>query len=121
MKNLKKLSWQIPFLLFLVLGTYYTLTQKSGGPVQWKEEGNINGISYSISCRGSIHQQNALNAELEKIRQGADRALQNDSTHSIHPDTVSARIYHMIVTFMEKEQISDFQLEVGSYKSDSLR
>ena len=118
MKNLKKLSWQIPFLLFLVLGTYYTLTQKGGGPTQWKEEGNINGISYSISCRGNIHQQKALNAELEKIRLGTDRALQNDSTH---PDTISARVYHMILTFMKKERISDFQLKVGSYNTNSLR
>lgn len=121
MKNLKKLSWQIPFLLFLILGTYYTLTQKSGGPVQWKEEGNINGISYSISCRGSIHQQEALDAELEKIRQGVERAMQNDSTQNIHPDTVSARIYHMIVAFMKKERLNDYQLEVGSCSTDSLR
>lgn len=119
MKNLKKLSWQIPFLLFLILGTYYTLTQKGGGPVQWKEEGDINGISYSISCHGSIHQQKALNTELEKIRQGVERAMKNDSTHQMHPDTVSARIYHMIVTFMEKEQLDSYQLEVGSYKKDT--
>ncbi len=121
MKNLKKLSWQIPFLLFLILGTYYTLTQKGGGPVRWKEEGSINGISYSISCRGSIQQQKALNTELEKIRKGVERAIQNDSTHDVHPDTVSARIYHMIVAFMEKERLENYQLEVGSYKTDSLR
>lgn len=121
MKNLKKLSWQIPFLLFLILGTYYTLTQQGGGPIRWKEEGDINGISYSISCRGDIHQRKALNAELERIRLGVERALQNDSTHKIHPDTVSARIYHMIVTFMEKERLNDYQLEVGSCSADTLR
>ena len=41
MKNLKKLSWQIPFLLFLILGTYYTLTQKGNGPSQWQEQGSM--------------------------------------------------------------------------------
>lgn len=121
MKNLKKLSWQVPFLLFLILGTYYTLTHKGGGPIQWKEEGSINGISYSISCRGSINQQKALNAELEKIRQGVERAMHNDSTQNIHPDTVSARIYHMIVAFMKREKLNDYQLEVGSSNTDALQ
>ena len=66
MKNLKKLSWQIPFLLFLILGTYYTLTQKGNGPSQWQEQGSIGGVTYSISCKGSFQQQKALKAELEK-------------------------------------------------------
>lgn len=113
MKNLKKLSWQIPFLLFLILGTYYTLTQKGNGPSQWQEQGCIGGVTYSISCKGSFQQQKALKAELEKIRQGMEQALQNDSTATLPPDTISSRIYRMIQDFLEKEKLNDYQLEVG--------
>lgn len=113
MKNLKKLSWQIPFLLFLILGTYYTLTQKRNGPSQWQEQGSIGGVTYSISCKGSFQQQKALKAELEKIRQGMEQALQNDSTATLPPDTISSRIYRMIQDFLEKEKLNDYQLEVG--------
>lgn len=113
MKHFKKLSWQLPFLLFLILGTYYTLTQKRNGPTQWQEKGNIGNVSYTISCKGSIQQQRALKAELEKIRQGVELALQNDSTTNLSDDTISSRIYRMIQDFLEKEKLNDYQLEVG--------
>lgn len=113
MKKLKKLSWQIPFLLFLILGTYYALTQNSKRSYQWKETGSIHGISYSITCQGNTSQQKALSAELESIRLGMERAIQADSLNEAHPDTISARIYRMLVQFLNKEQLTDFHIEVN--------
>lgn len=114
MKNLKKLSWQIPFLLFLILGTYYTLTQNGNRQNRYQEKGNLDNIPYEITFRGDREQHQAVNAELSKIRRGMERALQSDSSATLHPDTASARMCRMIVRFMEKEEIEHYHIQVGN-------
>lgn len=118
MRNIKKLSWQIPFLLFLILGTYYTLTQNGASPVRWTESGSIHGVSYTISCKASQKKREALHTELQKISEGMERVLQSDST-TISPDSANARIYRMIIDFMKREQIQDYQLQVGNRHTDA--
>lgn len=114
MKNLKKLSWQIPFLLFLILGTYYTLTQNGHHQNQYREKGSIGDIPYEITFQGNHDQQKALRIELSTIRQGMERALQSDTAAALHPDTASARVCRMIVRFMEKEEVRRYQIQVGN-------
>lgn len=114
MKNLKKLSWQIPFLLFLILGTYYTLTQNGNRLNRYEEKGSIGDLPYEITFQGSRNQQKALNSELSTIRQGMEHALQSDTSETLHPDTASARVCRMIVRFMEEEEIQRYHIQVGN-------
>lgn len=118
MKNIKKLSWQIPFLLFLILGTYYTLTQKNGPSTQWTESGSIHGIPYTLSCHSSQKEREALHTELKNISKGLEHVLQSDSA-ATSPDSVSARVYRMIIDLIKAKQIQDYQLQVGNRHTDA--
>lgn len=113
MKNLKKLSWQIPFLLFLILGTYYTLTQNGKHQNPYQEKGVLGNIPYEITFQGSHEQHKALNTELATIRKGMERALQSDTTTALPADSTRARIYRMLVRFMEKENLEHYQIHIG--------
>lgn len=114
MKNFKKLSWQIPFLLFLILGTYYTLTQNDNHQNRYQEKGILDNIPYEITFQGNREQYQALSTELSKIRRGMERTLQSDSSSILHPDTTSARMCRMIVLFMEKEEIAHYHIQIGN-------
>lgn len=118
MKNLKKLSWQIPFLLFLILGTYYTLTQNGNRQNRYEEKGSIADIPYEITFQGSQEQQKALNSELSTIRQGMEHTLQSDTSETIHPDTVSVRMCRMIIRFMEEKEVQHYHIQVGNQTHD---
>lgn len=67
MKN-KKLIWQIPFLLILILGSIYVIRQQHNTPYQ-KDEGFIFGTIYHITYQSDTNYQKEIEAELQKVDQ----------------------------------------------------
>lgn len=67
MKN-KKLIWQIPFLLILILGSIYVIRQQHDTPYQ-KDEGFIFGTVYHITYQSDVNYQKEIEAELMKVDQ----------------------------------------------------
>ncbi len=64
--NKKKLVWQLPFLLLLIVGTVLIIRQQRAMPYQ-ANSGMIFGTVYNISyeCDSDYHQ--AIKAELQKV------------------------------------------------------
>ena len=65
MKN-KKLIWQIPFLLILILGSIYVIRQQHNTPYQ-KDEGMVFGTIYHITYQSDTDYQKEIEAELQKV------------------------------------------------------
>lgn len=115
MKGFKKLSWQLPFLLFLLLGTYYALTQstQTQQTSKWHKTGDINGISYSITIQSDRSKHKRLSHKLEQICTFAEQEEQKQ----MHPDSVSAYIYRTMLQTIQAEGIKDFQIQIGKFRS----
>ena len=66
MTNRKKLLWQLPFLVFLLVGTIIIVHQQQSTPYQ-HDEGEVFGTFYHISyqCDSSLH--SSIQAELKKV------------------------------------------------------
>lgn len=73
----KKLIWQIPFLLALIVGTVLIIRQKNNMPWQ-HDEGKVFGTFYHMTYQCDRNLQKKIEAELMKV----DRALSmfNDSS-----------------------------------------
>ena len=65
MKN-KKLIWQIPFLLILIIGSIFVIRQQRNTPFQ-KDEGMVFGTIYHITYQSDINYQKEIEAELQKV------------------------------------------------------
>ena len=65
MKN-KKLIWQLPFLILLIVGTIVIIRQQNSIPYQ-NNKGMVFGTTYNITyqCDSDIHQ--SIKAELQKV------------------------------------------------------
>lgn len=66
--NKKKLIWQVPFLLVLILGTIFVIRQKQDMPYQ-HDEGFIFGTIYHITYQSDENLQKEIEAELKKVDQ----------------------------------------------------
>ena len=64
--NKKKLLWQLPFLLVLVLGTIYIIRQQHVTPYQ-HDEGFVFGTIYHITYQSDENYQKEIEAELQKV------------------------------------------------------
>ena len=64
----KKLWWQIPFLLFLVLGTFYIVRQQHSMPYQ-KNHGVVFGTFYNVTYQFDTDLQQEIEAELQQVDQ----------------------------------------------------
>lgn len=64
--NRKKLRWQIPFLLFLIIGSIYVISTNKQVPFQ-KEEGSVFGTFYHVTYQCDSSLQNEIEAELQKV------------------------------------------------------
>ena len=64
--NKKKLIWQIPFLLFLVIGTVIIIKQQKNINYQ-HDEGFIFGTIYHITYHGDNNLKKEIEAELKKV------------------------------------------------------
>jgi thiamine biosynthesis lipoprotein len=76
--NKKKLIWQLPFLILLVVGTVLIIRQQRAMPYQ-TNSGMVFGTVYNITyeCDSDLHQ--AIKAELQKV----DNSLSPFNDHSI--------------------------------------
>ena len=76
--NKKKLIWQLPFLLLLIVGTVLIIRQQRDIPYQ-TNSGMVFGTVYNITyeCDSDLHQ--AIKAELQKV----DHSLSPFNTQSI--------------------------------------
>lgn len=74
----RRLLWQIPFLLFLIVGTIYIIKQQQDAPYQ-HDKGAIFGTTYSI-----IYQSNEnLNKEIMAALNEVDRAMSTFNKGSV--------------------------------------
>ena len=62
----KKLYWQLPFLLFLIIGTVFIVRQQRSTPYQ-HDEGQIFGTFYHITYQNDSSLNNEILAELGKV------------------------------------------------------
>jgi thiamine biosynthesis lipoprotein len=76
--NKKKLIWQLPFLILLIVGTVLIIRQQQSLPYQ-TNSGMVFGTVYNITyeCDSDLHQ--AIKAELQKV----DNSLSPFNDHSI--------------------------------------
>ena len=64
--NKKKLYWQLPFLLILIIGSIYIIAQQRSAPYQ-KDEGFIFGTVYHITYQNDNNLKQNIEAELERV------------------------------------------------------
>ena len=64
--NKKKLYWQLPFLLILIIGSIYIIAQQRSAPYQ-KDEGFIFGTVYHITYQNDNNLIQDIEAELDKV------------------------------------------------------
>ena len=64
--NKKKLYWQLPFLLTLIIGSIYIIAQQRSAPYQ-KDEGFIFGTVYHITYQNDNNLKQDIEAELDKV------------------------------------------------------
>ena len=62
----KKLIWQIPFLLILIIGSIFVIRQQHNTPFQ-KDEGMVFGTIYHITYQSDTNYQKEIEAELQKV------------------------------------------------------
>ena len=76
--NKKKLIWQLPFLILLIVGTVLIIRQQRAMPYQMNS-GMVFGTVYNITyeCDSDLHQ--AIKAELQKV----DNSLSPFNEHSV--------------------------------------
>jgi len=65
-KQKKRLAWQIPFLLLLVLGTIFIVMQQRSMPYQ-KNSGFVFGTVYNVTYQSSKNLQKDIENELHKV------------------------------------------------------
>jgi len=66
--NRKKLIWQIPFLLFLLIGSYVIIAKNTNSVYQ-KDEGLVFGTIYHITYESNANYKSEIEAELKKVDQ----------------------------------------------------
>lgn len=64
--NKKKLYWQLPFLLILIIGSIYIIAQQRSAPYQ-KDEGFIFGTVYHFTYQNDNNLKQNIEAELDKV------------------------------------------------------
>ncbi len=64
----KKIIWQIPFLILLIIGTIIIIGQQSNTPYQ-KDTGFVFGTIYHITYQSKQNYQSEIEAELKKVDQ----------------------------------------------------
>ena len=74
----KKLYWQLPFLVFLIVGTVFIVRQQRSTPYQ-HDKGQVFGTFYHITYQNDTSLNNDILAELAKV----DRALSMFNDKSI--------------------------------------
>ena len=77
-KTNKKLLWQLPFLVLLIIGTVFVIKQQHSAPYQYNE-GQIFGTFYHITYQNNEDLQKEIEAELKNV----DNSLSTFNKQSI--------------------------------------
>ena len=104
MKN-KKLIWQLPFLILLIVGTIVIIRQQNSIPYQ-NNKGMVFGTTYNITyqCDSDIHQ--SIKAELQKV-DDALSPFNKESTITAINNNVDVEVNKMFAdVFSLAQQIS---------------
>ena len=72
----------------------------------------------SADGRVEIIDEDKLCYQVKNISKGLEHVLQSDSA-ATSPDSVSARVYRMIIDLIKAKQIQDYQLQVGNRHTDA--
>ena len=67
--NKKRLIWQIPFLLFLIISTVVIQRQEQDNTKYQQDEGFIFGTVYHITYQSDTNLKKEIEAELKKVDQ----------------------------------------------------
>ena len=106
MRNNKRLLWQLPFLVFLIVGTVVIVSRQHSTPYQ-HDKGMVFGTVYHITYQSSQNLQKDIEAELAKV----DASLSPFNKRSIitavnqNRDTVVNKMFADVFTLAMK--ISD--------------
>ena len=65
-KKRQQLLWQVPFLLFLIIGTVYIIRQQQSAPYQ-KSSGFVFGTVYNITYQAESDYQSYIDETLSKV------------------------------------------------------
>ncbi len=103
--NKKKLYWQLPFLVLLIVGSIYIITQQRSAPYQ-KDEGFIFGTVYHITYQNNNNLQKDIEAELDKVNKTFS-TFDSTSIISLINQNKPVKINEMFAEIFElSEQIS---------------
>ena len=80
----KKLIWQIPFLLILIIGSIFVIRQQRNTPFQ-KDEGMVFGTIYHITYQSDTNYQKEIEAS-DDMPRTASRAVERPTLQQVDDD-----------------------------------
>ncbi len=98
--NRKKLRWQIPFLLFLIIGSIYVISTQKQIPFQ-KEEGTVFGTFYHVTYQCDSSLQHEIAAELQKVDASLSPFNKNsvisriNRNEDMRPDSMFTEVFNL--------------------------
>lgn len=98
--NRKKLRWQIPFLLFLIIGSVYVISTQKQTPFQ-KEEGTVFGTFYHVTYQCDSSLQHEIAAELQKVDASLSPFNKNsvisriNRNEDMRPDSMFTEVFNL--------------------------
>lgn len=105
-KEKKKLHWQIPFLIFLIIGSIYAIRSQRNIPFQ-KEEGTIFGTIYHVTYQCDSSLQNEIMDELRAVDNSLSPFNENsiiskiNRNETVKPDPLFTQVFQL------SEEVSD--------------
>lgn len=115
----KKLIWQIPFLLILIVGTIVIIRQQHNTPYQ-KDTGFIFGTIYHITYQSDTNYQQEIETELKKVDQSLSPfnktsvITQVNQGKDIEVDEMFTEVFRMAES-ISKETNGAFDITLSEY------
>lgn len=105
-KEKKKLHWQIPFLIFLIIGSIYVIKTQRQIPFQ-KEEGTVFGTIYHVTYQCDSSLQNDIMNELRAVDNSLSPFNKNSVISKINrnettrPDSLFTQVFRLSETISQ--------------------
>ena len=103
----KKLRWQLPFLILLVIGTIYAIRSPHSNIPFQREEGAIFGTFYHVTYQCDSSLQKEIEAELRKVDALSLPSIKNRSLaestgmRKLPPDSMFVHVFQLAKTISE--------------------
>ncbi len=118
MKN-KKLLWQIPFLLFLIVGTVWVIRGQESTPYQ-HNTGFVFGTVYNVTYESNDDLQKEIEAELKKVdnslsmfnKKSTISLVNNNKLTEVYRDTMFVKIVSLAKAISEETE-GNFDITVA--------